>query len=145
MVYKCLNCGKMLRCCRKFCSDTCRNEYQRAHPIIIENNPRLIKLKDLAKKIQQDFNCGFNDRRHNANLAKKTYYYIAKQKGYSMAESVTAINRLNHTSALHMLRAITEDDLKCIKAYINDGFNKNKKISQGELNRMRLNFRYDRV
>ena len=143
---KCLNCGKKFTNYRMFCSNACQKAYQEKHTVIIEHNPRIRKLKALAKKIKQDFRCGFDDRRHNANLAKKTYYYIAKEKGFSMAESVLAINRLNHTTAVHMLKSITEDDLRCIKAYIEKGFvKKDSHFSEGERNRIRLNFRYDRV
>lgn len=146
MSFYCLNCGKKLDHCRTFCSDICRRVYQESHPVLTENNPRIKRLRELANKIKNDFNCGFDDRRHSANLAKKTYYYIAKQQGYSLAESATAIRRLNHTSALHMLKSITQEDLRCIQEYIDTGLTDAKsKLSPGELNRIRLNFRYDKV
>ena len=143
MSYKCLTCGKEIKQHRRFCSDSCRRIY---YQNVYITNVRIKELSKIAEKIQRDFNCTFSNRRHISNLAKKTYYYIAKQKGYSLNESVKAIKLLNHTTARHMLESITPEDLVYIKAYMNNQFTCNYSyLSEGERNRIRLNFRYNKA
>ena len=141
----CINCGKMLMSkFGIFCSKKCCME-SNINAINYRINGEEEKIKEMFNKFKIVSQCDFTRRDKTSTSHKRIFYYVLIKLLNISSMSIERTLFIDHTTALHHVKKITEDEIKQAISFIENNtldIPEEPKETEFERNIKRLGFSY---